>query len=237
MGFACYLAMTAAEIHKNHPLPPQLAYMACHFSPYEAGLANCPEALPRDSVLILNDLIPPLNQDPEIIRQQLVDLVQAFSCAAVLLDFQRPEDKHTAAIAAALAKGLPCPVVISCEYGRNLDCAVLLPPVPPDVPLEIYLSPWPNRPLWLELSHSALQYCVTAQGSQANPVPSLPETGHRDEKLHCHYHIEAQDDRISFTLFRTAEDHTALLREARRMGVTGAIGLWQEFPQTFLPGK
>ena len=49
-----------------------------------------------------------------------------------------------------------------------------------------------------------------------------------DSALHCHYHIKTFDDHIDFTLWRTREDLTNLLREAETLGVTLAVGLWQE---------
>ncbi len=237
MGFACYLAMTAAEIRQTSRLPPKLAYMACHFSPYEAQLSNCPDHLPEGSILILNDLIPPMNHDPEDIRRQLLDMAQQFSCSALLLDFQRPEDDQTAAIAVHIARNFPCPAIVSSFYAKNLNCPVLLPPVPPDVSLEAHLSPWLNRTVWLELSNSPLRYCVTTHGSRMEQVSSHPESSLRDEKLCCHYHIEQQDDRVNFTIFRTDDDTAALLQKAGRMGIAGTIGLWQEFGKNFLPGK
>ena len=51
---------------------------------------------------------------------------------------------------------------------------------------------------------------------------------HPDEKLHCRYSIATEPDAAIFTLQRTREDNTALLREAETMGVTKSVGLWQE---------
>lgn len=228
MGFACYLAMTAGEIQKNRDLPPQIAYMACHFSPYEAALAGCPDTLPPGSLLILNDRIPPLNHDPNNIRQQLLSLAERLSCSALLLDFQRPGCEVTAAIAAEIAKDFLCPVIISSVYGKKLRCPVLLPPVPPDVLIDDYLAPWKDRPVWLELSRSPLRYRVTKTGASRIPLDALPENSTAEAQLQCHYSIDIREDHIDFTLFRTHEDIISLSKKAEALGVLGAIGLWQE---------
>lgn len=52
--------------------------------------------------------------------------------------------------------------------------------------------------------------------------------GHRDEKLHCHYQIHTDADSARFTLFHTPEDLDALLTEGEALGVTRAVGLYQE---------
>ena len=54
MAIRTYLAMTASEFAKADPLPPHVAWMACHFSPYDSGLTNLPRKLPTNSLLILN---------------------------------------------------------------------------------------------------------------------------------------------------------------------------------------
>ena len=56
----------------------------------------------------------------------------------------------------------------------------------------------------------------------------IPEAGLDDPALYCHYRTQTYDDHIDFTLWRTREDLTGLLREAERLGVTLAVGLWQE---------
>ena len=58
MGISHYLAMTGVEIAAAEALPENIAYMACHFSPYGTGLTGAPEVLPKHSMLILNDRIP-----------------------------------------------------------------------------------------------------------------------------------------------------------------------------------
>ena len=59
MAIAPFLAMTAAEMQNSSQLPPKIAWMACHFSPYGLGLSNLPKELPSDSLLMVDDITPP----------------------------------------------------------------------------------------------------------------------------------------------------------------------------------
>ena len=61
-----------------------------------------------------------------------------------------------------------------------------------------------------------------------NLADYLAPGGHRDEKLHCHYQIHTDADSARFTLFRTPEDLDELLIEGEALGVTRAVGLYQE---------
>lgn len=227
MALPIYLAMTAWEMeHKK--LPPRCGWMACHFSPYGQGLSNIPRQLPADALLIVNDRIPPWKHDPGLINEQLQEAITAFSPRGVLLDFQRPYDKETAQIAAALSK-LPCPVAVTEPYAGDHDGAVFLPPVPLNKPLETHLSPWKGRQIWLEFDCADLILTVTKDGCHAAQGPAiLTEPVLEDARLHCHYSICLQDDRAVFSLKRRAEDLTALLQEAEELDVSLAAGLYQE---------
>lgn len=224
MGLPLYLAMTAAEFTACSSLPARPAWMACHFSPYGTGLSNIPKKLPRDAMLILNDRTPIHGHDPKTIVQQL----QGLECSSLLLDFQRKDSSQTMAVAKAILEGLDCLVGVSELYGKDLDCPVFLPPVPPGTSVEACLAPWQGREIWLEAALDSLRYTVTAEGSAAAPPDRLPEAGLRDESLHCHYHIDLHKDSVDFTLFRTREDLAALLEAAGSIGVTRAVGLYQE---------
>ena len=228
MALPLYLAMTAAEIRGNSTLPSRLGYMACHFSPYGTGLSNLPGALPDNAMLILNDRTPIHGHDPELICAQLESLITGLQCECILLDFQRPECEETLLLAEKLCT-LPCPVGISACYAADLDCPVFLPPVPPDVPLPEYLHPWERREIWLEAALDGMEITLTETGYSSIPLP-YPHCfpGFSDSKLHCHYCAKTSADSVKFTLSRTREDLDALLLEAESLGVTHAVGLWQE---------
>lgn len=231
MALPFYLAMTAAEMGGKCPLPPHLGYMACHFSPYGAGISNRPCQLPEGAMLILDDSAPIGGHDPILITRQLAELVKRHKCGCVLLDFQRPGMEETAVLAGEIACALPCPVGVSELYGKGLDCPVFLPPVPADVSLKTYLAPWQGRDIWLEAAMDGQVITVTPKGAKCAPLASWtdPGSGYLDEKLHCRCHMNIADDAAEFTLYRTREDVDALLEEAEGLGVKMAVGLWQEF--------
>ena len=74
-----------------------------------------------------------------------------------------------------------------------------------------------------------LQLRLTSDGCESIRIPSPALSGgFADEALHCHYRIQENPDRVDFTLYRTREDLDALMQEAAQLGVTLAVGLWQE---------
>lgn len=235
MAIDPFLAMTAAEIENNSILPSKIGWMACHFSPYGTGLSNLPRQLPESSLLILNDRTPIHGHDPERIAAQLSECIRGLHCAALLLDFQRPDCAETAALIQHLLQALSCPVVVSDVYAKALDCPVFLPPVPPSAGLGTHISLWEGRDIWLEIGLDGEELRLTEEGCTATSLPhfSPPEEGHRDERLHCRYHIGMGED-IRFTLWRTLEDLQALMAEAEKLGISNFVGLYQELEQ--LPG-
>ena len=231
MDIVHYLAMTAAEIGANPPLPPKIAWMACHFSPYSAGLSNCPRQLPPGSLLILNDFSPIHGHSPETAANQLRSWVEDFQCSGVLLDFQRPGNTETAALTEYLEGSLPCPVAVSHLYADSLSCPVFLPPVPVQTPVAEYLAPWQGREIWLETALDAVKITLTEKGASFAPLPRADseKNDFRDEKLHCRYRISLSEDRAEFLLYRVKEDLASLLGDAGKHGVTTAVGLYQEW--------
>lgn len=224
-----YLAMTAAEMVRCEALPPKCGWMACHFSPYGTALSNCPASLPAGSLLILNDRTPVCGHDPALICRQLVQLAEQLHPDGILLDFQRPDDPQTAAIAAAIVHALPCPVGVSAVYAKELDCAVFLPPPPLHQPLDTYIRPWKGRDIWLEAALGSQCITVTKEGSSFRDAPYRDEEdGFEDTHLCCRYRIRLTDDAASFTLLRTPAMLQKLLEQAAGLGITRAVGLYQE---------
>lgn len=224
MVLPLYLALTAAEFTACSSLPPHPAWMACHFSPYGTGLCNLPPDLPENAMVILNDRIPPAGHDPQYILDQLAQV----KCGCILLDFQRESNLETEKLVRAIVETDKRPVGVTPYYCQGLTCPAFLPPVPPDMTLETYLSPWQNREIWLEAALDGLRYTVTEQGSRPGPLSRIPDRGLRDDALFCRYQIELFEDRAEFSLWRTREDLDALLTAAASHGVTKAVGLWQE---------
>ena len=237
MAIPHYLAMTAAEMETASPLPKRAAWMACHFSPYSTGLANLPEQLPGGCMLILNDRTPIHKHDPERIAEELKTVLERFHCCGLLLDFQNPGSGETAALARYLAKNLNCPLGISQEY-RVDKAAVFLPDVPPTIPLEDYLKPWQGQTVWLETALEGQTITLREKGAafETNTAQDyLP--AHADAALHCHYHIRQEENALVFHTWRTPEDLKSMLAEAEALGVTLAVGLYQELKQSAIDEK
>lgn len=235
MKIPLFLAMSPQEMANHGHLPRNLAWLGCHFSRTDRGLAGLPEHLPPGSFLILDDRSPPADHDPQMIQRQLTSFVAAHGCGGIVLDLQQAGDPRTERIARWLVQRLPCPVAVSEPYAQDVKVPVFLPPIPPDVLPREYLTPWKGREIWLDLSCSPTQITVTAQGSRAAPAPQSVDgrSPHHDGKLHCHYRIDRTDDSIIFNIHRTGQDLISLLNEAAEYGVTQAFGLYQELCHYF----
>ena len=230
MGNPQYLAMTAAEFALCKELPEKIAWMACHFSPYGFGLSNRPTELPPGSILMINDRIEPTCHNADLVAIQAYETAEALQCSGILLDFQRPGNGLTQQIAAAVTAASPCPVAVSNHYAKELECAVFLPPPPLRCDTSEYFSYWQDREIWLDIAPDAELITLTEAGAQISPLlpPEPLSECHRDTALHCHYTVEISGASAAFTLWRTREDLEELLEEAGTLGVSTAVGLYQE---------
>lgn len=230
MVLPLYLAMTAAEMSAAGAVPEKAAWMACHFSPYSEGITNIPDTLPRGAMLILNDRMPCQGHSPGLVVQQLTRAVEQLGSESVLLDFQRSSEPEAGAMVKAIVKALPCPVGVSNGCAGELDCPVFLSPAPLHVPLAQYLSPWQGREIWLEAALCQEAITVTAKGSDFAPhfPPEGLEGGFYDEALCCNYVTKIRKNEVNFTLFDTLDSLQKKLALAQSLGVTRAVGLWQE---------
>ena len=230
MALPLYLAMTASEMSGNDPFPTDFAYMACHFSTYSQGLSNLPTTLPEKAMLILNDNFPYQGHCPGLVAQQLAEVVEKFHCESLLLDFQRPSTPETEQMVQVIQNTLPCPVSLPPTYARNQIGPVFLPPCPLHIPPEEYLSPWSGREIWLEAALCQEEVRITEDGSTF--IPYFPagdlHGGFFDQTLCCNYRCTIENDAVSFTLYDTHESLVQKLSHAHTLGVTRAVGLWQE---------
>ncbi len=224
MAFVHYLAMTREEFSACSTLPRHPGWMACHFSSYGTGLQDLPEALPDGSLLILDDRISVRGHDP----RHIVKMLERLPCGNLLLDFQQPDCPETAQITKAIVDAFPGTAVAE-PYAQGLDCPVFLPPVPMLTPLKKYIAPWQEREIWLDTAIEQLEFTVTAQGCTSAPSQTDADCPFCDDALHCHYRTEVLDDRAKFILRRDYEDITSLLQEAEALGITAAVGLYQQF--------
>lgn len=232
MEICPYLAMTAGELGGAEKLPEHLAYMACHFSPYSTGLSNIPGTLPPGSILMVNDRTPICGHDPQRICAELTEAVEKLSCRGILLDFQRPDFPETARLCKHLVQTRNCPTCVSHLYAQDLPCPILIPPAPLHTPLEEHLAKWQGREIWLEIATDAACIRLTKEGASLLPdsYREQEEYTHTDEHLHIDYHIEQQETQVLFHLRRTPHHLANLLRQAQSLGITTALGLYQQLP-------
>lgn len=224
------LAMTAGEMWNCERLPEHVSWMACQFSPYGEGITNIPKALPPGTMVILNDRMPCQGHSAPLAASQLADVVAQFECESVLLDFQRPLEEEPLAVIRAILDALPCPAAVSETYARELDCPVFLSPAPLHLPLAEHLAPWQGREIWLEAALCQETATVTEKGTVFAPrfPPEWLDGGFFDEALCCNYRMEVSEKEIRFTLFDTRESLETKLKKAHSLGVTRAVGLYQE---------
>ena len=230
MVLPLYLALTAAEISEACSTTFPWAYMACHFSPYTEGISNIPDRLPEGSLLILNDRLPCQGHSASLVARQLADVVAQHSCESVLLDFQRPREPESEAMVSSILQALSCPVAVTEQFAENRNCPVFLSPAPLYLTLSEYLAPWQGREIWLEAALCQEELQITESGMTYRsifPTEHL-EGGLFCPDLCCRYHTKILDNTIRFTLFDTTESLETKLQQALDLGVTRAVGLWQE---------
>ena len=229
MTLPIYLAMTAQEMHSCASLPPHVAYMACHFSPYSTGLSDFPDDLPAGSLLIINDRIPINGHDPMEILTQLENFCQKKEPAGILLDLQRPECAESLAVAQILTQNIPLPVCVTPSYAKDLNASVFLGLPALHVPLDEHIRPWHGRKIWLDITPQCSCYRIDKNGCVCNDsTNSYTSDSLSCVPLHCHYRIEKLPDCLHITLHRTQEDLQALLTESKQLGIEKAVGLYQQ---------
>ena len=232
MAIPICFALTAAEFFSCKRLPPFVGWLACHFSPSGPGLSNVPTTLPSGSVLLLDDSNPFCNHQPDVIAEQLENTVKSFQCRSVILDFQRSGIPELKNLTDLLCSALSCPVIATPEYAGD-KMPVLLPPCPLNKRLSEHIKPFQGQEICLEMGMDGLQLHITKDGCTAESVPysDHPIFLHKEELLHCHYHIIKGTDAITFHLQRTWEDWDHFLADAELCGIKCAIGLWQELKE------
>lgn len=230
MALRCYLAMTARELGQCHALPQHIAWMACHFAPYGAGIEGLPAKLPQGNLLILNDRIPIICHDPGLVAEQLAQAAERHRSAGVLLDFQNKLCERSLSIARRIAGQLSCPVAITERYAKEVDCGVFLSPLPLRTSLSDHIAPWKGRPVWLEVALDGQEVTVNREKVNITPCKSSPlsEPYFTESKLHCDYHTEVSNTSAVFQICRTGQNIKTLLHEAEALGITYAVGLYQE---------
>ncbi len=230
MAIPMYLAQTPWEFAQNSHKNVNLAWMSCRFSHSHTGLSHIPQQLPENTLLILDDMTPPQNHDADLIRSTLSEIVEKFRCIGILLDFQRPDHPESLQIIKKLLT-IPCSVIVSDIYAKNLDTPVFLPPIPPFITPEDYCKPWQNREIYLEIGIQTQTLTLTEHGCQTSDCSyeAHRELPYFHPNLCCHYNLSLTDSQAIFTLHRSKEDNILLLSSLKQLGIKGCVGLYQDF--------
>ena len=225
MDLRCYIAMTAEEIYTAQVLPPYIAWMACHFSPYGTGITNLPQQLPKESMVILNDRIPPNGHD----KQYIADQLNALQCSSYLLDFQRVGSSETEDLTSYLTEQLIGPVGISQPYMHCCNSPVLID-LPPHRKLIDTVAQLPNRELWLEVATDSALVTISESATKIEQnIAFLSEGSYFDDsKLHAKYRIQVNRDCAQFHFLRDTGHLKALMQEAQTLNIKTAVGLYQQ---------
>ena len=202
--------MGAEEMNGEAPLPRHL------------GVYGPAAQIRPGAMLILDDRVPG-SLDPA----HIASMVQPES---VLLDFEREPDADSVRIAEELSRALSCPVAAPPGFLKDPAHPVFLPPCPLHVPLAEYLHPWQNRNVWLDVTAQQQVITVTPDGTRySTPAPAdRQDGGWFDEVLLCRCTMETSKGEVCFTLFDTLETLKKKLEQAAALGVTRAVGLFQE---------
>ena len=123
-----------------------------------------------------------------------------------------------------------CPTAVTAPYAANSNSILFLPPIPPELSAKEWFSPYAGREIWLEVENTGEELTLTKQGCTRQPLfQPLQGQIFADKQSLCHYTIRTEPDRAVFFMNRTPEDLQSLLSECEKLGVTKAIGLYQEF--------
>lgn len=235
MDFQCYIAMTAAEYSIAEKLPENIAWMACHFSCYGTGLSNFPPALAENSMIIINDILPPSAHDPEEIADQLRHLKESCHFSSILLDFQRERTSKSEIIAKHICRSLDCPVGVCENYADCGNGTIFINMPKPHHALSDILSQWNGYEIWLEAAIETEMAVIRKDNCQLSSTHYIEpdETYLTSTALQNRYKLDVLENHIELTYTRDIHQLKLLLKEAKDAGVMRAIGLYQQLGYDF----
>ena len=248
MSIPLYFAMTAAEFSTAPAMPPRIAWMAMHFSVSGSGLSSRPHRLPPGSLVLLDDQTPWCGHSLEAVCQEATDVLLRTGAAGLLLDFERPPTEETLRLSSCLAQ---CSREAGCSIGMPPDyldssagAAVFLPPLPCHCPPEQVLEPFRGHEIWLEAAASGCRVALGPEGPALmpeNPLLLAAEAeglpAFTDPHLHCRYYSHPAIAGIELALYDTWETLTSKLEHCQALGVTLAVGVWQQAAAHMVAGN
>lgn len=228
MDLLIYHAVTGVELAAAEKTGKPLAWMACRLSPSGDGIGGVPTSLPPGSMLMLTDEMPAQGHDPQRVARELAQVAHELGCSRVLLDFQRPRCSESEQIVSAVQKAAGCPVGVSEGYAAELDCPVLVSPPPLWTTPEEHLAVWKGREVWLEAAQEDAVVTVTEAGSHYAPCEAHGAFPFLDRQLLAAYRVETESEAVRVYLHRGKEELEGLLNRAKSLGVSAAVGLYQQ---------
>ena len=235
MDLPLYHAMTAAEFSFARKLPRHIAWMACHFSAYSTNLSNLPTEIPPGSMIIINDKMPPSGHDKFAIAEQLNRLADQYRVSSFLFDFERKETEETAEMIYYLTSSVNSPVVVTEVYAHASKGPVLISMPPPHISLKKQIANIQNRELWLELAMETEIAIIDSNGCHFQPYGGevFPAMEFTDSTLHTKYRLQICNNHANYLLKREIAEVADIMKEAKSLGVTTFVGLYQQFGMNF----
>ena len=235
MDLPLYHAMTAAEFSSVQKLPKNIAWMACHFSAYSTSLSNLPAEIPAGSMIIINDKMPPSGHDKFAIAEQLNRLADRHKVSYFLLDFERKETEETAEMVQHLTSALNRQVAVTESYAHAGKGPVLISMPPPHISLKQQIGKIQNRELWLELAMETEIATIDSNGCHFSSYcgEEFPEKEFTDSALHTKYRLQICNNHAKYLLKREIAEVADIMKEAKNLGITAFVGLYQQLGKTF----
>ena len=87
----------------------------------------------------------------------------------------------------------------------------------------------------MEIGNDKEMAIITANSFGTERIHSIPTSScnFREPSLLCHYSIHIKPDHIVLYFHRTANDLEELQAQAKELGVTKFLGLWQQLQQFY----
>ena len=229
MNLSIYMAFVAAESEAILRYKGKAAWLGYHLSAFDSGITPRPSFLDSCHMLVLTDETPLLHHDPQKVTSEICAEAKSLGCEKILLDFQRPPTEKSLVLAKSILRSAPCAVGITECYANDTDCSVFLPSPPLWTPLQETIAPWKGRDIWLEIFPEDGCITITKKGGNYSPSAPLENYPFCDNALCLSYSTEQYAQQVKVHLHRGITEMKAFLHLADSLGISAAIGLYQQF--------
>lgn len=220
MGSIQYPVVTAEDFSCFPPGEQPIAWLGMHFSPQDSSITAVPSSLPPNSILILDDRVPPPEQGCGKLLLQLESIIGRLSPEGVYLDFQRPGLSSSRRFSEAFRERFPALTAVSHYYADKSSPIVVLPPPPLYQDLQKFIEPWQGHTVWVEQAPTEWKLTVTEKGMKPlETAISAHSHGNYCPVLCSYYSIQTSTDRAVFTLWTTEESLRSQSQLLQALGV------------------